>query len=98
MIIHDTYFKKVYSDTVEFKNPAFVKKFISNRVTEELAPEITKELSSLKLELLKDRQEVWGTLNLFKEQINSHLNLIQEWKKEAEERRKPFWKRWFKLG
>jgi hypothetical protein len=48
MVIHDTYFKKVYDSGVEFKSPFFVKKYINNRVVEEIAPEIKEELKELK--------------------------------------------------
>jgi hypothetical protein len=48
MIIHDTYFKKVYPDNIEFKNPAFVKTYIKNRVIEDLAPEIKNELALIR--------------------------------------------------
>jgi len=48
MIIHDTYFKKVYPNKVEFYDPIGVKNYISNRVIENVAPEIATEISELK--------------------------------------------------
>jgi len=48
LIIHDTYFKKVYANEVEMKAPAYVKTFIANRAIEKIAPEIAKELVELK--------------------------------------------------
>ena len=33
MIIHDTYFKKVYKDNVEFKEHTFVKKYIGTDIS-----------------------------------------------------------------
>jgi hypothetical protein len=38
----------VYDLGVEFKSPFFVKKYISNRIVEEIAPEIKEELKELK--------------------------------------------------
>ena len=47
LVIHDTYFKKVYRAGVEFKSPAHVKNYISNRAVEELAPDIAEAINSL---------------------------------------------------
>lgn len=47
MIIHDTTFKKVYKDKVEFYNPADVKTYIHNRTIEKLTPEIVGELEKV---------------------------------------------------
>lgn len=54
-IVHDTYFKKVYGEGIEFKNTgegetptANMKKFIKNRVIENFAPEISKELKLIR--------------------------------------------------
>lgn len=46
-IINDTYFKKVYQKGIEFKNPAYIKSYISNRTVEEIAPEIAEAINGL---------------------------------------------------
>ena len=51
LIMHDTYFKKVYPKGVELKSPIYVKNYISNRVLENLAPMICKELNRLHLKV-----------------------------------------------
>lgn len=51
LVIHDTYFKKVYDNEAEFKAPAYVKNFIANRSIEKIAPEIAKELVEIKVML-----------------------------------------------
>ena len=52
VIIHDTYFKKVYTKGIEFKSTgkgeeptAHLKNYIVNRAVENIAPEISKEMS-----------------------------------------------------
>lgn len=52
LVLHDTYFKKVYRNEVEFKSPVYVKNFISNRALDRVAPEIVRELGEIKV-LLK---------------------------------------------
>lgn len=49
LVLHDTYFKKVYRNEVEFKSPIYVKNFISNRALDRVAPEIVAELASLRV-------------------------------------------------
>ena len=75
MIIHDTYFKRVYPDNIEFKNPAFVKTYIKNRVIEDLAPEIKNELLEIKVVLNKFSNEALIPLT---EQIKLHLEVQRE--------------------
>lgn len=48
LIMHDSYFKKVYKDEVEFKSPSYVKNYLSNRAIENIAPEISSELAEIK--------------------------------------------------
>lgn len=98
MIIHDTYFKKVYGDNIEFKKPAFVKKYISNRVTEEIAPELKKGISELK----SDFNLLGVSLKLYNKQIEKHLSVLDNMdvtlmaiRRELKGTKKiPFWKRW----
>lgn len=75
MIIHDTYFKKVYKDTVEFKSPAFVKKYIGNRVVEEIAPELRNDL----LELKSGFNELNKSLSIYNKNIekNTEATLLE---------------------
>lgn len=75
MIIYDTYFKKVYPDNIEFKNPAFVKTYIKNRVIEDLAPDIKNELNDIKSTLNKFSNEALIPLT---EQIKLHLEVQKE--------------------
>jgi len=75
MIIYDTYFKKVYPDNIEFKNPVFVKTYIKNRVIEDLAPEIKKELIDIKDLMNKFSNEALIPLT---EQIKLHLEVQKE--------------------
>jgi hypothetical protein len=51
LIIHDTFFKKVYGDELEFKSPIYLKNYISNRAIESVVPEIVNELEQIKLRL-----------------------------------------------
>lgn len=44
LIIHDTTFKKVYKDKVEFKSPFYVKNYINNRAIDMVAPKIVDRL------------------------------------------------------
>ncbi len=53
VIIHDTYFKKVYGEGIEFKNSekgeeptVHLKNYIKNRAIEKIAPEIADELKN----------------------------------------------------
>lgn len=54
--------------------------------------EVTSSLSDNQSQLFKENRDV---LLALQEQIKSHLALINEWRKETEERRKPFFIRWF---
>ncbi len=47
MVIHDTYFKKVYKEKVEFIGEESVKSYIQNRAVESIAPEIAQSINSL---------------------------------------------------
>lgn len=75
MIIHDTYFKKVYPDNIEFKNPAFVKTYIKNRVIEDLAPDIKNELLEIKTIMNKFSNKALIPLT---KQIKLHLEVQKE--------------------
>jgi len=72
-IIHDTYFKKVYSDHIEFKSPTFMKNYISNRAVENIAPEIAKEISDLKGVFTKLNESI--NLEIYNKKL--HLKVLQ---------------------
>lgn len=98
-IIHDTHFKKVYPTQVEMKSPAFVKNFYSNRVVEEIAPQIAKEISEGNKSIGELRNTIIGLLNPvledFTKQMRLHLEVQTETKETLKEMRKPFFIRWF---
>jgi len=48
LIVDDTSFKKVYPGEFEFKDAGFLKNYVKNRVLEEVAPLIAKELAEIK--------------------------------------------------
>ena len=48
LILHDSFFKKVYGDELEFKSPIYLKNYISNRAIESVVPEIVKELQGIR--------------------------------------------------
>ncbi len=52
MVIHDTYFKKVYKEKVEFLGEESVKSYIQNRAIEEISPDIANAITSLGKELV----------------------------------------------
>jgi hypothetical protein len=98
-IIYDTHFKKVYPDQVELKSPTFVKNFYSNRVIEEIAPQIAKELSEGNKSLKDLENTIVGALNPvlndFTAQLRLHLEVQTETKNTLKEMRKPFFVRWY---
>lgn len=47
LFLNDTYFKKVYPRGVEFKSPAYLKNYISNRSLEKFSPEIVIALERI---------------------------------------------------
>jgi hypothetical protein len=71
-IIHDTYFKKVYQDHVEFKSPTFMKNYISNRAVEKLAPEIAKEINSLNNNIMNNLAAYNESLKEYNENVKLH--------------------------
>lgn len=109
MIIHDTHFKKVYPKDMEFKNPLYLKNFVSNMCLKEIAPEIVSELNRANLETEKltrvaetivklqsgNQSHMNEVLIKLSDQIDAHLALIQEYRQEALEWKKPFFIRWY---
>jgi len=98
-IIYDTHFKKVYADQTELKSPTFVKNFYSNRVVEEIAPEIAKEINQNNKSLDELKSTIVEALNPvlkdFTAQLRLHLEVQSETKETLKEMRKPFFVRWF---
>lgn len=95
VIIHDTTFKKVYGYGIEFLKTddvpgAKIKTYIKNRCLEDVAPEIASELRGIK-DLMKGsfqlqnswQRETMGVMGALQEQIQQHLQLIQEYRNEA---------------
>jgi hypothetical protein len=105
-IIHDTHFKKVYPTQVEMKSPAFIKNFYSNRVVEEIAPQIAQEISQGNKSIKELENVIVSLLNpaveRLTEQIVLHLDVEKgakdvqaETLKTLKEMRKPFFIRWW---
>lgn len=55
LYLNDTYVKKVYSDELEAKAPAYVKNYFANTMLERASPAIVKELQEIK-HLLKPKE------------------------------------------
>ena len=74
LIIHDTTFKKVYPDKIEFKSPFYLKNWINNRALEMVSPQIVDRLDrftdAIELEI-KNKQLHMKVLN------NMDKSLIQ---------------------
>jgi hypothetical protein len=86
LIIHDTIFKKVYKDDLEFKSGkgeepiVHLKNYITNRAIEKISPEIARELAEIRFE----RNDFREALALYTEQINLHLK-VEERQLEVQE-------------
>ena len=68
LIIHDTVFKKVYEQGVEFKGVPYVKNYIKNRALEDVSPIISDQLMLIdkKIELLNKKQKIPRNTELVK--------------------------------
>jgi len=78
MVIHDTHFKKVYKEKVEFLGEASVKNYISNRAVEQLAPEIDKSISKLNEGIEGIRQDNRETWQRYEKYIKAHTDFIEK--------------------
>lgn len=85
VIIHDTYFKKVYGKGIEFKNhedskepTVSLKNYINNRAIEKISPSINNELISLKARVdgIIDIQE--GAAKLMSQFVTGFLPIHKE--------------------
>ena len=83
-IIHDTYFKKVYGDGIEFKSSqnqkepvVLMKNYIKNRAVEDISPQIADEINhmhtSLAEELNPTITKLTPAIKALTEQITLHL-------------------------
>lgn len=77
-IIHDTIFKKVYGDGIEFKNTGkgeaptvHMKNYIKNRAVEDISPLIAEEINQFHNSTAKNLAE-------FSEQIRLHLAVLNK--------------------
>ncbi len=98
-IIYDTDFKKVYPNEIELKSPLLMKNYISNRVIEEIAPQIAKEIKEGNNSIETLKKTIVGDLNPilkdFTAQMRLHLEVQNETKETLRELRKPFFVRWY---
>lgn len=77
LIITDTYFKKVYQKGIEFKNPAFVKSYISNRAVEEIAPEIADSINGLGSKFDNFTDKVTPAIENLAANMNTHVKIMK---------------------
>jgi hypothetical protein len=77
MVITDTYFKKVYKKGVEFKNPAYVKSYISNRVVEEMSPEIADSINGLGLKFDSFIDKVTPVIENLSSNMATHVKIMK---------------------
>lgn len=84
VIIHDTYFKKVYEKGIEFTSTpkkeeptVHFKTYIKNRALEDIAPEIAKSMGSLSATIEKLVTELVPTIQDLNVNTKSHVSLIK---------------------
>ncbi len=65
LIMHDTYFKKVYPQEVEFKSPTYMKNYLANRSLEKASPEIISRLDVIERKLDNVETDVLKSLIKF---------------------------------
>ena len=70
LIIHDTHFKKVYNEKVEFLGEASVKNYISNRALEGFMPELCHEIAAI-----REDNSAW--MAKYEKHLISHTQFIQ---------------------
>ena len=74
LVIHDTYFKKVYPKGVEFKGPTYVKNYISNRAIESIAPDISNSINNLGNALLNELNPTIKSLDM---NMKTHISVLK---------------------
>lgn len=77
MVITDTYFKKVYQKGLEFKNPAYVKAYISNRAIEEIAPEIAAAINGLGMEFSNFSSQALPVIQELALNMGTHIKVLK---------------------
>ncbi len=75
LVIHDTYFKKVYQKGVEFKGPVYVKNYIANRAIEDLSPEIASSINNLGVALLEKLNPSIENLSM---NMQTHVSIMKK--------------------
>lgn len=85
LVITDTYFKKVYQQGIEFKNPAYVKTYISNRVVEEITPEIAEAINTLGTEFNQFTARVTPAIENLAMNMGTHISIMKDIKKGINE-------------
>lgn len=107
MIIHDTYFKKVYETGIEFKKPkdidvepaVYVKNYIKNRAIEDFSPEIAKAMTNMTIDILNNQKSFQEqALKPLIEQITLHLSVLRKIESAADKlntnlERKSIWQK-----
>lgn len=85
VIIHDTYFKKVYGEGIEFKQTenkekpsVHLKNYIKNRAIEDIAPEVCQELSANRDLLSGIIEANASTSKLLNQYIRSSIPILQD--------------------
>lgn len=92
LIIHDTDFKKVYKDEIEFKSPTKLKTFIQNRMIEDVLPQLSENIEDIKKTITNNQLSItesikgsWQAiqknaehLEFHAENMRSHIAAIQE--------------------
>ena len=84
LVIHDTYFKKVYNDDIEIKTgknedpTATLKTFMKNTVTMNFAPSIAEEIRSIFEPIIKTQIQQAENINFLAENINTHIPAIKK--------------------
>jgi len=76
LIMHDTYFKKVYERDLEFKGPTYLKNYIANRAVEKITPEIIEEINNIREEKEVGRQEILELIKLLAQQTLDNSQLL----------------------
>lgn len=74
LIIHDTYFKKVYPKGVEFHDTSYVKNYISNRALEKVSPDIVQALNNL----IEIQERTAKNIEYLAENMSSHIPALQK--------------------
>ena len=78
LIITDTYFKKVYQKGLEFKNPAYVKSYISNRAVEEIAPDIAEAINGLGSKFDQFTDKVTPAIENLATNMSTHVKVMKD--------------------